>query len=217
MNLILLGPPGAGKGTQAKEIADGRKLVQLSTGDMLRAAVKSGSDIGKRAKAIMERGDLVPDEVVVGIVADRLEQPDCANGVIFDGFPRTLQQAKALDEVLATKGRKLNAVVELKVDDQKLVDRITGRFTCAKCGAGYHDSFKKPKKEGVCDACGGTTFTRRADDNAETVTNRLMVYYRETSPLIGYYFCKGNLSSVDGMADIGEVSKAIGKVLDGAE
>lgn len=217
MNLILLGPPGAGKGTQAKEIADGRKLVQLSTGDMLRAAVKSGSEIGKRAKAIMERGDLVPDEVVVGIVADRLEQPDCANGVIFDGFPRTLQQAKALDEVLAAKGRKLNAVVELKVDDQRLVDRITGRFTCSKCGAGYHDSFKKPKKEGVCDSCGGTTFTRRADDNAETVTNRLMVYYRETSPLLGYYFCKGNLSSVDGMADIGEVSKAIGKVLDGAK
>jgi adenylate kinase len=217
MNLILLGPPGAGKGTQAKEIADGRKLVQLSTGDMLRAAVKSGSEIGKRAKAIMERGDLVPDEVVVGIVADRLEQPDCANGVIFDGFPRTLQQAKALDEVLAGKGRKLNAVVELKVDDQKLVDRITGRFTCAKCGTGYHDTFKKPAKEGVCDTCGGTTFTRRADDNAETVTNRLMVYYRETSPLLGYYFCKGNLSSVDGMADIGEVSKAIGKVLDGAK
>jgi adenylate kinase len=217
MNLILLGPPGAGKGTQAKEIADGRKLVQFSTGDVLRAAVKSGSEIGKRAKAIMERGDLVPDEVVVGIVADRLEQPDCANGVIFDGFPRTLQQAKALDEVLAAKGRKLNAVVELKVDDQRLVDRITGRFTCSKCGAGYHDSFKKPKKEGVCDSCGGTTFTRRADDNAETVTNRLMVYYRETSPLLGYYFCKGNLSSVDGMADIGEVSKAIGKVLDGAK
>jgi len=216
MNLILLGPPGAGKGTQAKEIADGRKLVQLSTGDMLRAAVKSGSEIGKRAKAIMERGDLVPDEVVVGIVADRLDQPDCANGVIFDGFPRTLQQAKALDEVLKSKGRKLNAVIELKVDDQKLIERITGRFTCAKCGTGYHDSFKKPKKEGVCDSCGGTSFTRRADDNAETVTNRLMVYYRETSPLLGYYFCKGNLSSVDGMADIGEVSKAIGKVLDGA-
>ncbi len=217
MNLILLGPPGAGKGTQAKEIADRRKLVQLSTGDMLRAAVKSGSEIGKRAKAIMERGDLVPDEVVVGIVADRLDDADCKNGVIFDGFPRTLQQAKALDDVLAAKKLKLNAVVELKVDDKKLVDRITGRFTCASCGMGYHDTFKKPKKTGICDNCGGTSFTRRADDNAETVTNRLMVYYRETSPLLGYYFCKGNLRSVDGMADIAEVSKAIDKVLDGAK
>jgi adenylate kinase len=213
-NLILLGPPGAGKGTQAKEIADRYKLIQLSTGDMLRAAVKSGSEIGKRAKAIMERGDLVPDEVVVGIVADRLDAPDCNNGVIFDGFPRTLQQATALDDVLAAKKRKLNVVVELKVDDKKLVDRITGRFTCATCGTGYHDSFKRPKKDGVCDACGGTKFTRRPDDNAETVTNRLMVYYRETSPLLGYYFCKGNLRSVDGMADIADVSKAIFKVLD---
>lgn len=213
-NLILLGPPGAGKGTQAKEIADRYKLIQLSTGDMLRAAVKSGSEIGKRAKAIMERGDLVPDEVVVGIVADRLDAPDCANGVIFDGFPRTLQQATALDEVLAARKRKLNVVVELKVDDKKLVDRITGRFTCATCGAGYHDTFKRPKKDGVCDTCGGTKFTRRPDDNAETVTNRLMVYYRETSPLLGYYFCKGNLRSVDGMADIADVSKAIFKVLD---
>ncbi len=217
MNLILLGPPGAGKGTQAKVIADSRNLVQLSTGDMLRAAVKSGSEIGKRAKAIMERGDLVPDEVVVGIVADRLDAADCKNGVIFDGFPRTLQQAKALDEVLAAKAHKLNAVIELKVDDQKLVERIAGRYTCSKCGTGYHDKFKQPKKAGVCDACGSTAFTRRPDDNAETVTNRLMVYYRETSPLLGYYFCKGNLHAVDGMADIAEVGKAIGKVLDGAK
>lgn len=217
MNLILLGPPGAGKGTQAKLIADGRKLVQLSTGDMLRAAVKSGSEIGKRAKAIMERGDLVPDEVVVGIVADRLDAPDCKNGVIFDGFPRTLQQARALDEVLVARKHKLNVVIELKVDDQKLVERIAGRFTCSKCGTGYHDTFKQPKKDGVCDACGSTAFTRRADDNAETVTNRLMVYYRETSPLLGYYFCKGNLRTVDGMADIAEVEKAIGKVLDEAK
>lgn len=217
MNLILLGPPGAGKGTQAKEIADSRNLVQLSTGDMLRAAVKSGSEIGKRAKSIMERGDLVPDEVVVGIVSDRLDDADCRNGVIFDGFPRTLQQAAALDQVLASKGRKLSVVIELKVDDQKLVERITGRFTCSKCGMGYHDQFKRPKKEGVCDVCGSTSFIRRADDNAETVTNRLMVYYRETSPLLGYYFCKGNLRTVDGMADIGEVGKAIGKVLDAAK
>jgi adenylate kinase len=214
MNLILLGPPGAGKGTQSKEISERFKLVQLSTGDMLRAAVKSGSDIGKRAKAIMERGDLVPDEVVVGIVADRLDAPDCKNGVIFDGFPRTLQQAKALDDVLAARGRKLSVVVELKVDDKKLIERISGRFTCATCGASYHDTFRQPQKEGVCDSCGGTKFTRRADDNADTVSNRLMVYYRETSPLLGYYFCKGNLRTIDGMADIADVSKAIFKVLD---
>ena len=217
MNLILLGPPGAGKGTQAKDLADRRGLVQLSTGDMLRAAVKSGSEIGKRAKAIMERGDLVPDDVVVGIVADRLDMPDCKNGVIFDGFPRTLAQAAALDKVLDARKRKINAVLELKVDDRKLVERISGRFTCAKCGTGYHDSFKKPKKTGVCDNCGSTEFTRRADDNAETVTNRLMVYYRETSPLLGYYFCKGNLYSLDGMASIEEVGAAIGKVLDTAK
>lgn len=217
MNLILVGPPGAGKGTQAKEIATRRRLVQLSTGDMLRAAVKSGSEVGKRAKAIMERGDLVPDEVVVGIVAERLDQPDCANGVIFDGFPRTLAQAAALDRVLEARKRKLHAVVELKVDDRKLVDRISGRFTCAKCGMGYHDSFKKPAVAGVCDACGSKEFIRRADDNAETVSNRLMVYYRETSPLLGYYYCKGNLHSVDGMGGIDEVAKAIGEVLDQAQ
>lgn len=216
MNLILLGPPGAGKGTQAKEIATERKLVQLSTGDMLRAAVQSGSEIGKRAKAIMARGDLVPDEVVVGIVSDRLDQPDCKNGVIFDGFPRTLAQAAALDAVLKAKKVKLNAVVELKVDDKKLVERISGRYTCSKCGTGYHDTFKQPKVAGVCDNCGAKEFTRRADDNAATVTNRLMVYYRETSPLLGYYFCKGNLHTLDGMGSIEEVGKAIGKVLDKA-
>lgn len=217
MNLILLGPPGAGKGTQAKEIATERKLVQLSTGDMLRAAVQSGSEVGKRAKAIMERGDLVPDEVVVGIVSDRLDQPDCKNGVIFDGFPRTLAQAAALDAVLKSKKVKLNAVVELKVDDKKLVERISGRYTCSKCGTGYHDTFKLPKVAGVCDNCGAKEFTRRADDNAATVTNRLMVYYRETSPLLGYYFCKGNLHTLDGMGSIEEVGKAIGKVLDKAK
>ncbi|HWB44727.1 MAG TPA: adenylate kinase [Hyphomicrobiaceae bacterium] len=215
MNLILLGPPGSGKGTQAKEIAAQYGLVQLSTGDMLRAAVGTGSKIGRRAKAIMEKGELVPDDMVVKIIAERIDQPDCKNGVILDGFPRTLAQAAALDQVLATLNKRLDAVIELKVDDNSLVERIVGRFTCATCGQGYHDRFKRPKVRGVCDVCGGTEFSRRPDDNAETVTRRLMVYYRETSPLIGYYFCKGNLKSVDGMAPIDKVTQAINALLKG--
>jgi adenylate kinase len=215
MNLILLGPPGSGKGTQAKEIAATHGLVQLSTGDMLRAAVAAGSDIGLRAKAIMEKGDLVPDDVVVKIVAERVDQPDCKNGVILDGFPRTLAQAAALDHVLAGRNKRLDAVIELRVDDNSLVERIVGRFTCAKCGHGYHDRFKRPKIRGVCDVCGGTEFVRRPDDNAETVTKRLMIYYRETSPLIGYYFCKGIMKSVDGMAPIDQVTQEIGALLKG--
>jgi adenylate kinase len=215
MNLILLGPPGSGKGTQAKEIAASHGLVQLSTGDMLRAAVAAGSDIGLRAKAIMEKGDLVPDDVVVKIVAERVDQPDCKNGVILDGFPRTLAQAAALDHVLAGRNKRLDAVIELRVDDNSLVERIVGRFTCAKCGHGYHDRFKRPKIRGVCDVCGGTEFVRRPDDNAETVTKRLMIYYRETSPLIGYYFCKGIMKSVDGMAPIDQVTQEIGALLKG--
>lgn len=214
MNLILLGPPGAGKGTQAKELAIRRKLVQLSTGEMLRAAVQAGSEVGRRAKAIMDAGDLVPDEVVIRIISDRVDQPDCKNGVILDGFPRTLQQAAALDTMFKEKKRKLDAVVELKVDDTKLVERIVGRFTCTKCGEGYHDRFKRPKVRGTCDVCGGVEFARRPDDNADTVNRRLMVYYRETSPLTGYYFCRGNLRSVDGMGAIEEVGKAIDGVLD---
>lgn len=213
MNLILLGPPGAGKGTQAKEISVRHGLVQLSTGDMLRAAVKAGSRVGLEAKAIMEAGGLVPDAVVIGIIADRIEQPDCAKGFILDGFPRTLNQAAALDELLAKRQKRMNGVIELKVDPTKLVERIVGRFSCAKCGEGYHDRFRKPKVAGVCDVCQGTQFTRRADDTAETVTNRLMAYYRETSPLVGYYFCKGTLHSVDGMAPIEQVSKEIEGVL----
>ena len=213
MNLILLGPPGAGKGTQAKEISARRGLVQLSTGDMLRAAVKAGSKVGLEAKAIMEKGGLVPDAVVIGIIADRIEQPDCAKGFILDGFPRTLTQAAALDELLGKRGRRLNGVIELKVDPTKLVERIVGRFSCAKCGEGYHDRFRKPKVTGVCDVCQGTQFTRRADDTAETVTNRLMAYYQETSPLIGYYFCMRTLHSVDGMAPIEQVSKDIEALL----
>jgi adenylate kinase len=214
MNLILLGPPGAGKGTQAQQLADKRGLVQLSTGEMLRAAVKAGSEIGKRAEAVMKSGALVSDEIVIGIIAERIDQPDCANGFILDGFPRTLPQAAALDKLLREKGKTLDHVIELKVDDGALIDRISGRFSCSKCGAGYHDKYKQPKTAGVCDACGSTEFTRRADDNAETVKNRLMAYYRETAPLTGYYFCKGNLKSVDGMAPIDEVGRQMEAVLD---
>jgi adenylate kinase len=214
INLILLGPPGAGKGTQAKGIAAKHGLVQLSTGDMLRAAIEAGSEIGRKAQAIMDRGELVPDAIVIKIIAERIDRPDCRQGVILDGFPRNLAQAAALDKVLAEKKRKLDAVIELKVDDGQLVNRIVGRFTCATCGEGYHDRFKRPKVRGVCDICQGTEFTRRPDDTAETVTRRLMVYYRETAPLIGYYYCKGNLRTVDGMAPIGEVSAEIDRVLD---
>jgi adenylate kinase len=213
MNLILLGPPGAGKGTQAKELASRRGLVQLSTGEMLRAAAQAGTPIGRQARPIMERGDLVPDAIVIGIIAERIQQPDCRSGVIFDGFPRTLAQASALDEVLKEKQKKLDAVIELRVDDKKLVERIVGRFTCAKCGAGYHDRFKRPKERGLCDVCQSKDFVRREDDNADTVRDRLMVYYRDTSPLIGYYYCKGNLKTVDGMAPIDAVAEAIDGVV----
>jgi adenylate kinase len=213
MILIFLGPPGAGKGTQAKALAERRNLVQLSTGDMLRAAVKAGTQVGLEARDIMARGALVPDAVVIKIISDRIDASDCANGFILDGFPRTLAQAAALDRVLAAKQRRIDAVIELKVDDKLLVDRISGRFTCATCGEGYHDRSKQPKVAGVCDKCGGTQFTRREDDTAETVAARLMAYYRETSPLIGYYFAKGVLRSVDGMADIATVEKEIDRAL----
>jgi adenylate kinase len=214
MNLILLGPPGAGKGTQAKEIAARRGLVQLSTGDMLRAAAEAGTEVGRRAKAIMQKGDLVPDDIVVRIIAERIDKPDCRNGVILDGFPRNLAQAEALDAMFEAKGRKLDAVIELKVDDKALVDRIAGRFTCAKCGAGYHDRFKPTRAQDVCDACGSKEFIRRPDDDEKTVANRLAVYHRETAPLLGYYSRKGNLKSVDGMAAIDRVTGAIERLLD---
>lgn len=213
MNLILLGPPGAGKGTQAEQIAEKHGIVQLSTGEMLRAAVKAGSEIGMKAKAVMESGGLVSDEIVIGIISDRIDQPDCAKGFILDGFPRTLPQAAALETLLASKGKTLDAVIEIKVDDSALVERITGRFSCAKCGVGYHDKYKKPATEGVCDKCGSTEFSRRADDNEETVRNRLMSYYRETAPLTGYYFAKDRLQGVDGMADITEVTRQIEAIL----
>jgi adenylate kinase len=209
MNLVLLGPPGAGKGTQAKTIAAKYGLTQLSTGDMLRTAVEAGSPVGRKAKAIMDRGELVSDAIVVEIISARLDVADCKPGVVFDGFPRTLAQASALDRVLKRKKLKLDAVIELKVNDDQLVDRIAGRFTCAACGAGYHDRFRQPRTPGTCDVCGGKEFLRRPDDTAETVRRRLMVYYRETSPLVGYYYCKGNLRSVDGMGSVEDVAAAI--------
>jgi len=213
VNIILLGPPGAGKGTQAKLIEDKHGMKQLSTGDMLRAAVAQGTETGRKAKEIMDRGELVPDAVVVGIISDRLEQPDVTKGFILDGFPRNEAQAVALDQMLAGKGLKLDAVIEMKVDDEALVERITGRYTCAKCGKGYHDRFEKPKVASVCDVCGGTEFSRRADDNEKTVRDRLSVYNRQTAPLVHYYGGRGTLKTIDGMADIAEVTRQIEGVL----
>lgn len=213
MNLIFLGPPGAGKGTQARMLAESRGSVQLSTGDMLRAAVAAGTEVGKMAKDVMERGELVSDEIVIGIISERIDQPDCKGGFILDGFPRTVAQAEALDFLLREKGKMLDAVIEIKADDERLVERIAGRFTCVKCGEGYHDTFRRPKTEGVCDKCGGTQFTRREDDNEETVRNRLKAYHAQTEPLVSYYAASGRLKSVDGMQDIATVRESIEEAL----
>jgi adenylate kinase len=214
MNLILLGPPGAGKGTQAKILEDKRGLKQLSTGDMLRAAISAGTETGLKAKAIMDRGDLVSDEVILGIVSHRMDQPDITKGVVFDGFPRTPAQAAALDKMLASRGQKLHAVIEMKADDNELVARISGRFTCKTCGRGYNDTYAPTKIAGTCDSCGGHEFVRRPDDNEKTVRDRLTVYNKQTAPLVDYYRETGTLHVVDGMAEINAVTAAIGAVLD---
>lgn len=214
MNIILLGPPGAGKGTQASRLVAARGMVQLSTGDMLRAAVKAGTPVGLEAKALMEAGALVSDEVVSGIIGEALDALDPDTGVIFDGYPRTAAQAVALDELLTLRNRTLHHVIELAVDEDALVDRITGRFTCGTCGEGYHDRYKLPAVADTCDKCGGTEFKRRPDDNEETVRTRMAEYRAKTAPILPIYDARNIVSRVDGMADMDEVSAAIAAVLD---
>jgi len=211
--IILFGPPGAGKGTQAQRIEKAHGLVQLSTGDMLRAAVAEGTHYGRRAKEKMDAGKLVSDDIVIGIIADRIKLDDCKSGFILDGFPRTVEQAAALDTMLEEGGVHLDAVIEMKVDDDALVDRIAGRYTCANCNEGYHDKNLKPAVEGICDQCGSTDFKRRPDDNAETVAKRLKEYYAQTAPVLPYYAEKGILQQVDGMASIDEVAAQIAVVM----
>jgi adenylate kinase len=209
MNLVFLGAPGAGKGTQAKRIADEFEIVQLSTGDMLRAEVSSGTAIGKQADEIMKAGRLVPDEIIIGLIYTRLDREDCRGGFILDGFPRTLPQATALDAMLARKHIKLDRVISIEVDDEAMVERISGRFTCARCGEGYHDKFKRPKVDGICDVCGSSEFVRRADDNADTVRQRLRAYHSQTKPIIAYYDQQNLVLRVDGMRSIDEITKEL--------
>jgi adenylate kinase len=215
LNIILLGPPGAGKGTQAKRLEERHGMVQLSTGDMLRAAIAAGTELGRRAKAIMDAGKLVSDDVMVGMIRERIAEPDVARGFILDGFPRTVPQAEALDRMLAEVNKKLDRVIEMKVEDAALIDRVSGRFSCKTCGAAYHDRYNRPKRDGVCDVCGGTEFQRRPDDNAETMKTRLAAYYGQTAPILPYYRQKGLLATIDGMAEIDEVTRQLEAVLKG--
>jgi len=208
VKIVLLGPPGAGKGTQAKRLEKKHNMVQLSTGDMLRQVVATGSELGQEAKRVMDAGQLMPDELMIQLISDRIDQ-DCSDGFILDGFPRTVRQAEGLDRMLAEKGVKLDAVIEMKVDEEALIARTTGRFSCNTCGAGYHDEFQRPEVDGVCDVCGGTEFVRRADDNEETVRARMEAYKNQTAPLLPYYGEKGILSSIDGMASIEEIAGRI--------
>lgn len=212
-NLVLLGPPGAGKGTQARMLEETFGLVQLSTGDLLRAAVAAGTEAGLKAKAVMEAGDLVSDEIVIAILRDRLLQNDCAKGVILDGFPRTTVQAEALDGLMVELSQGITAAISLEVNDAAMVERISGRYTCGGCGEGYHDSFKKPAQDGSCDQCGGTEMKRRADDNAETVAQRLKAYHAQTAPLINYYGQQGNLQRVEAMGEIETIAKTLNSIV----
>ena len=215
MNIILLGPPGAGKGTQAQRLEKRYSMVQLSTGEMLREAVASGSELGRKAKEIMDAGRLMPDDLMILMIGDRIDQPECRKGFILDGFPRTTPQAMALDQMLEDKGLQLDYVIEMKADEDALVERISGRFSCANCGAGYHDRFKQTQQPGICDVCQSTKFTRRGDDNEATVRRRLEAYNAQTAPILPYYEEKGTLVAVDGMADIDEVARQIDGVLAG--
>jgi adenylate kinase len=211
--LILLGPPGAGKGTQARMLEQDFGLVQLSTGDLLRAAVAAGTEPGQRARTVMEQGGLVSDEIVLAILRERMDQPDVSKGIILDGFPRTAAQAAALDGLLAANGQRVTAAISLEVDDEAMVGRVSGRSTCATCGEGYHDQFKRPAKAGVCDKCSGTAMKRRADDNAETVRERLKAYHAQTAPLITYYEGKGVLERIDAMGAIADIRSALGLIV----